>query len=221
MSITINPGTGPIEGTTEENARTNMEAFAADLVLVNITTTAITRNPGADADGRYGYQLGFSDGRVLDVQMPGLPLDRVRYVDAPGQDIWDFPRLYVNGNSWIWMFALRQCEIIGEDNAASADEAPEPPLGDQILADTTLTDTEAFAAAGAAYAADAGMVTPTRQYVEEEIAATHDGTAQAVSVEWKPPSAGIGPSPVEATPYERLGDDSARECTDPECACIE
>lgn len=32
---------------------------------------------------------------------------------------------------------------------------PEPPLGDQILADTRLSDSEAFAAAAKAYAADA------------------------------------------------------------------
>lgn len=139
MSITINPGSGPIEGTTEENARANMDAFAADLVLIDITTTAITRNPGADADGRYGYQLGLDDGRVIDVEMPGLPLDQVRYIDEPGQDIWDFPRLYVAGSSWIWMFALRACEP-DEDSAASADEAPS--AGDQIIAAVQLTPYE-------------------------------------------------------------------------------
>lgn len=32
---------------------------------------------------------------------------------------------------------------------------PDPPLGDQILADTRLSDAEAFAAAAKAYAADA------------------------------------------------------------------
>lgn len=32
---------------------------------------------------------------------------------------------------------------------------PEPPLGDQILADTRLSDAEAFAAAAKAYAAEA------------------------------------------------------------------
>lgn len=36
-----------------------------------------------------------------------------------------------------------------------AELPPEPPLGDQILADTRLSDSEAFAAAAKAYAADA------------------------------------------------------------------
>jgi len=38
--------------------------------------------------------------------MPGLPLDRVRYIGAPEQNAWRFPRLFVDGNSWLWEFAL-------------------------------------------------------------------------------------------------------------------
>lgn len=110
MSITINPGTGPVEGATEENARANIDRFAADLVIAGITTTSIERDPDVDSDGRYGYQLTTGDGRALSIDMPGLPLDQVRYVDEPGQDIWDFPRLYVDGSSWVWMFAIRACK---------------------------------------------------------------------------------------------------------------
>ena len=110
MSITINPGTGPVEGGTLEHAKANMDAFAADLRDAGLYATGLTRNESADEQGRFGYVLTMGDARKLEIEMPGLPLDQVRYVGSDGQDIWDFPRLYVDGGSWIWMFALRQCE---------------------------------------------------------------------------------------------------------------
>jgi hypothetical protein len=30
----------------------------------------------------------------------------VRYLGIPGQNIWDFPRLFVDGSSWVWKFAI-------------------------------------------------------------------------------------------------------------------
>lgn len=110
MTIMINPGTGPVEGATVEQAKANMDAFAADLVERGMYVTGLTRREDADDDGRYGYLLTMGDARKVEIDMPGLPLDRVRYMDSEGQDIWDFPRLYVDGSSWIWMFALGQCE---------------------------------------------------------------------------------------------------------------
>jgi len=37
--------------------------------------------------------------------MPGLPLDLVRYTGENGQNIWNFPRLYLDDSSWVWKFA--------------------------------------------------------------------------------------------------------------------
>lgn len=37
--------------------------------------------------------------------MPGLPLDKVRYVKGEKRSILEFPRLYVDGSSWIWYIA--------------------------------------------------------------------------------------------------------------------
>lgn len=111
MSIVINPGTGPVDGATLEQARANMDAFCADLRAENIIATTITLlQDDHDGDGRFAYRLGTGDARQLDVLMPGIPLDEVRYMGADGQDIWDFPRLYVDGSSWVWMFALKACE---------------------------------------------------------------------------------------------------------------
>ncbi len=36
--------------------------------------------------------------------MPGIPLSEVRYVK--GLNAWLFPRLYVDGSSWLWEFAI-------------------------------------------------------------------------------------------------------------------
>jgi hypothetical protein len=109
MTISINPGSGPVHGATEENATANIEAFAADLRAAELNVTSCTRNPSDDdGEGRFGYLLTIGQ-RPVEVQMPGLPLDQVRYVDSEGQDIWDFPRMYVDGSSWVWMFAVRAC----------------------------------------------------------------------------------------------------------------
>lgn len=110
MSIVINHGTGPVEGATVEQAKLNMDAFAADLVERGMYVTGLTRREDADHDGRYGYLLTMGDARKVEIDMPGLPLDQVRYMDSEGQHIWGFPRLHVDGSAWIWMFALRQCE---------------------------------------------------------------------------------------------------------------
>lgn len=110
MTISINPGTGPVIGATEEHAKANMDAFSADLRELGVYVTGLTRRPDADEDGRYAYLLTMGDARKVEVEMPGLPLDQVRYTGADGQDIWDFPRLYVDGSSWIWKFALSSCK---------------------------------------------------------------------------------------------------------------
>ncbi|MEU4386591.1 hypothetical protein [Promicromonospora sp. NPDC023805] len=110
MSIHINPGSGPVLDATEENATANMEAFAAGLRDLGVAITEVARHAEEDyGEGRYAYTVKTGDQRTLEVQMPGWPLDRVRFVDADHQDIWDFPRLYVDDSSWVWTFALTAC----------------------------------------------------------------------------------------------------------------
>ena len=41
--------------------------------------------------------------------MPGLPLDQVRFVEDEGQDIWKYPRLFVDGKPWLWKYAVNVC----------------------------------------------------------------------------------------------------------------
>jgi hypothetical protein len=106
MTIFINPGSGPVADATIENASFNMGAFTGDLLrLDDSAIPSVERRSEMDDDGRYCFVLRFPD-REVEVEMPGLPLAQVRWLDEPGQNIWDFPRLYVDGSSWVWKYAL-------------------------------------------------------------------------------------------------------------------
>jgi hypothetical protein len=95
----VNPGTGPVQAHSLEHAEANMTAFAADLGGGSFSSF------GKEEEGRYLFTLHY-EGRRVEIWMPGCPLESVRYTGEPDQNIWDFPRLYVNGNSWVWKFAL-------------------------------------------------------------------------------------------------------------------
>jgi hypothetical protein len=113
MSIVINPGSGPVQGDcTIDNASTNIAAFVRDLIEAGYGEVSAV--PGVKSDdydrwyaGRWPFVVTV-DGWAQEVDMPGLPLDGVRYVGTDDQNIWDFPRLYVDGSSWVWEFALTQ-----------------------------------------------------------------------------------------------------------------
>lgn len=103
--LIINPGSGPVPEATEGEALAAMRQFVNDLFAMNIKAIDL-RQPGLDGNGRYGFALHLPGGRVVEIEMPGLPIDQVRWMDEPGQNIWDFPRLYVDGDSWVWKYAL-------------------------------------------------------------------------------------------------------------------
>ena len=110
MTIYINPGSGPVVGATLENAAENMRAFLEDLVARGHTVSNLQYQRD-EGDGRYTFTFVVTDAREepTEIEMPGLPLDRVRWIGEPDQNIWDFPRLYVNGSSWVWKYALNAC----------------------------------------------------------------------------------------------------------------
>mgnify|MGYP001585291590 CR=1 FL=1 len=111
MNVIINPGSGPVASATSDNATCNMGVFTDDLRANGIDVDTFIRRAASDyGDGRYAYEISFADGRTVEVQMPGLPVEQVRWLAEPDQNIWDFPRLYVDGNSWVWKYALSQCE---------------------------------------------------------------------------------------------------------------
>jgi hypothetical protein len=114
-SFVINPGSGPVDATSEDNATCNMGVFTDDLRAMGLDVETFIRRQASDyGDGRYAYDVVFGDGRSVEIQMPGLPVEQVRYLGEP-QNIWDFPRLYVDDSSWVWKFALSVCEPDDED----------------------------------------------------------------------------------------------------------
>jgi hypothetical protein len=100
--VFVNPGAGPVgHGTLAEDAITNMHALLADVGL-----DGATFDGGApDETGRYSFTVRYAE-REAEVDMPGTTLEEVRYMKLPGQNIWHFPRLYVGGSSWVWLYAV-------------------------------------------------------------------------------------------------------------------
>lgn len=105
--IIINPGSGPVRDANEEDAKLNIEQFIKDLNKESIISY---RNRKCDEEGRYRFTLSLN-GCKHQIDMPGIPLEQVRYMDTEEQNIWHYPRLYVDGSSWVWLFALDQCDF--------------------------------------------------------------------------------------------------------------
>lgn len=103
--LIINPGSGPVHGATEDNAKTNLEAMARDPSERGQDASVVVGALLDQEDGRWTGAL-LVDGRMHEVDMPGLPLEEVRYLGEEDQNIWDFPRMYVDGSSWVWKYAL-------------------------------------------------------------------------------------------------------------------
>lgn len=115
MAVIINPGTGPVSGATLEQATINIQKFRDD-VGVDGVRIIVSDVPDNGRDGRYSFTLVAPNGRESYVNMPGIPLEKVRYMNEEGQNIWDFPRLYEGGSSWVWYYAINQARnsLIGE-----------------------------------------------------------------------------------------------------------
>jgi hypothetical protein len=96
--IVINPGSGPVSVSTRENADKNMQKFLEDTESDSFEFTK------EEEDGRFTYLLK-KGSWTSEIMMPGLALDQVRYIGGPDQNIGDFPRLYVDGSSWVWKYA--------------------------------------------------------------------------------------------------------------------
>lgn len=115
----VNPGTGPVHGSNETDAWINVVKLCEDAGVLDSLDMpeAIKRTPADDeSDGRLRYEIVLAD-RSCQVDMPGIPLVLVRYLGEPDQNIWDFPRLYVDGSSWVWCFAIDQVRaVLGEES---------------------------------------------------------------------------------------------------------
>lgn len=113
--IIINPGSGPVTNATFHHAVDNMHHFVTDLDIPYVQTVVLSET---DDDGRFSFLL-YLRNRCAEVLMPGLALERVRFMKNPGQDVWQFPRLYIDGGSWLWCFAV---DIVRETLLGTEDE---------------------------------------------------------------------------------------------------
>lgn len=95
--VYINPGTGPVQDASPYVARKNMKVFAKELGLEGIKIKRHKKKDGRD--GRFCFSLTYQKTKCH-IDMPGLPLDQVRWTKELNP--WDFPRLYVEGGSWLW-----------------------------------------------------------------------------------------------------------------------
>ncbi len=112
MKISINHGTGPVVGATKRLAIAAVRQLVTDVGLDGVTFRR--RSTRCDYEGRYSFKLRRGKYSCV-VDVPGLPLVRVRYLDPP-QNIWDFPRLYINGSSFVWKYVvtLARLELTGK-----------------------------------------------------------------------------------------------------------
>lgn len=110
--IVINQGSGSVVGELSwDNAYENIRAYIADCEI----PMRVVRSEHEDDEGRYLFVLRNDEyDYQVEVEMPGLPLDKVRYVKGDKRSILDFPRLYVDGSSWIWHLAVVRKEHIKE-----------------------------------------------------------------------------------------------------------
>lgn len=102
MMILTNPGSGPVENASEDNALENIKHYITDCHLEGVEYTRIPQN---DRDGRFGFLI-FKGTRCHEINMPGVPLHQVRYMQQADQNPFHFPRLYIDGSSWLWCFCL-------------------------------------------------------------------------------------------------------------------
>lgn len=106
-NVFINPGSGPVANATYANAEANIQHYLTDMGVQGLDYRLLDDTPDY---GRYRFII-YRGTRCHIVDMPGLSLDQVRYVQQEHQNPWDFPRLYVDDSSWLWCFGM-----LGEDD---------------------------------------------------------------------------------------------------------
>ncbi|GAB1646861.1 hypothetical protein [Krasilnikovia sp. MM14-A1259] len=109
----INPGTQPVPDAREDLAAAALEPFLAavreravelEQVPIRYREAGIdgdpVRVPEADQDGRFAWDVPFSDGRRVRLRVPGVELDAMRGLSAA------VPCLYVGAEAAWWHDAI-------------------------------------------------------------------------------------------------------------------
>lgn len=94
---------------TMEHAYCNMEALLAEAGLPILYSRDMTTN---EDDGRFAFAVPMGRHREdATVCMPGIPLATLKSRSALP------PRLYVNGSSWMWEFAVSTIRELASEAA--------------------------------------------------------------------------------------------------------
>ena len=114
--IVFNRGAGDLSEVTntKPNARqahNNMHKLVQDVTdaeegIRQCTLLEVGYPIHTEGDGRWTFTVISPFGKSVEVEMPGIPLDEVRYLGEEDQNIWNYPRLYVDGSSWLWLYAI-------------------------------------------------------------------------------------------------------------------
>jgi hypothetical protein len=92
-------------------AHTAIDALLNDVRAAGSAPLTVLRRPMHDdrdattGAPRFAFESIFP-GRGVFILMPGLPLAELQ--PAPGQGVRGVERIYVNGSSWFWPFAVKQ-----------------------------------------------------------------------------------------------------------------
>lgn len=103
MSDLLNPGTEAVAAATIENACEAVRLFILDL---GVAPVFIKRTPDFDdlgsgiGGGRFAFLLSTKKGEC-EIDMPGCD----PAITRKGKS-FESPRLYVDGSSWLWGFAI-------------------------------------------------------------------------------------------------------------------
>jgi len=123
-TFAINPGSGPVQNASLESARENMRVFIQDIALAHgLVVKDIFRLEEEDDRGYFAFVLDVERGgteRRIRVDMPGLPLEQVRYLGLDGQDAYNYQRVDIDRSSWLWKFAVNVSRLERDEDEGPA-----------------------------------------------------------------------------------------------------
>jgi len=125
MSIfVINPGSGPVQDASLEHAYENIKVFVKDIAQAHgLFVKDIFRLEDDDDRGYFAFALDAERGgleRRIRVDMPGLPLEQVRYLGLEGQNAYDYQRVDIDRSSWLWKFAVSVSRLERDEDQSPA-----------------------------------------------------------------------------------------------------
>lgn len=91
----------PVEVGTCQDARNNIQLLIEDAMLSVDEPQIIALTGKPRRDGRYEFYIRFPGKRVVQVAMPGTPLERDK----------EFPRVFVETQGWKWRYAILALQI--------------------------------------------------------------------------------------------------------------